>query len=158
MGVMIHFQNFAIVQSVHIQPSLHGSSRVNLILLRHGHLMVSASWLKKKHLIFTWFLPLATTTSPLARREPQSPNVPYVWTEWWLVASTHRSQPTLNIRQWFIKQKIYLYDKWMTKFRSHSCLLYRVYLSNKQKQNWKIDTSLVAIGAQNLFSHSTNWE
>ena len=29
--------------------------------------------------------------------------------------------------------------------------LYRVYPSNKQKQNWKIDTSLVAIGAQNLF-------
>ena len=28
---------------------------------------------------------------------------------------------------------------------------YRVYPSNKQKQNWKIDTSLVAIGAQNLF-------
>ena len=29
--------------------------------------------------------------------------------------------------------------------------IYRVYPSNKQKQNWKIDTSLVAIGAQNLF-------
>ena len=29
--------------------------------------------------------------------------------------------------------------------------LYRVFPSNKQKQNWKIDTSLVAIGAQNLF-------
>jgi len=29
--------------------------------------------------------------------------------------------------------------------------VYRVYPSNKQKQNWKIDTSLVAIGAQNLF-------
>ena len=28
---------------------------------------------------------------------------------------------------------------------------YRLYPSNKQKQNWKIDTSLVAIGAQNLF-------
>ena len=28
---------------------------------------------------------------------------------------------------------------------------YRVFPSNKQKQNWKIDTSLVAIGAQNLF-------
>ena len=28
---------------------------------------------------------------------------------------------------------------------------YRVYPSNKQKQNWKIDTSLVAIGAQTLF-------
>ena len=27
----------------------------------------------------------------------------------------------------------------------------RVFPSNKQKQNWKIDTSLVAIGAQNLF-------
>merc|ERR1712026_35707 len=30
-------------------------------------------------------------------------------------------------------------------------LSYRVYPSNKQKQNWKINTSLVAIGAQNLF-------
>ena len=29
---------------------------------------------------------------------------------------------------------------------------YRVFPSNKQKQNWKIDTSLGAIGAQNLFS------
>ena len=29
--------------------------------------------------------------------------------------------------------------------------IYRVYPSNRQKQNWKIDTSLVAIGAQNLF-------
>ena len=29
--------------------------------------------------------------------------------------------------------------------------IYRVFPSNKQKQNWKIDTSLVAIGAQNLF-------
>ena len=28
---------------------------------------------------------------------------------------------------------------------------YRVFPSNKQKQNWKIDTSLGAIGAQNLF-------
>ena len=33
----------------------------------------------------------------------------------------------------------------------HKCIKYRVYPSNKQKQNWKIDTSLVAIGAQNLF-------
>ena len=31
-------------------------------------------------------------------------------------------------------------------------ILYRVFPSNKQKQNWKIDTSLGAIGAQNLFS------
>ena len=30
-------------------------------------------------------------------------------------------------------------------------ILYRVYPSNRQKQNWKIDTLLVAIGAQNLF-------
>ena len=30
--------------------------------------------------------------------------------------------------------------------------MYRVFPSNKQKQNWKIDTSLGAIGAQNLFS------
>ena len=29
--------------------------------------------------------------------------------------------------------------------------LYRVFPSNKQKQNWKIDTSLVVIAAQNLF-------
>ena len=39
--------------------------------------------------------------------------------------------------------------------RSHKCratVLTRVYPSNKQKQNWKIDTSLVVIAAQNLFS------
>ena len=34
---------------------------------------------------------------------------------------------------------------------SGKSMYYRVYPSNKQKQNWKIDTSLVAIGAQNLF-------
>ena len=28
---------------------------------------------------------------------------------------------------------------------------YRVFPSNKQKQNWKIDTSLGAIGAQDIF-------
>ena len=30
-------------------------------------------------------------------------------------------------------------------------IIYRVFPSNKQKQNWKIDTSLGAMGAQNLF-------
>ena len=34
----------------------------------------------------------------------------------------------------------------------HILFRYRVFPSNKQKQNWKIDTSLGAIGAQNLFS------
>ena len=29
--------------------------------------------------------------------------------------------------------------------------IYRVFPSNKQKQNWKIDTSLGATGAQDLF-------
>ena len=49
---------------------------------------------------------------------------------------------------WSARQKLYVTSSTRTPV---CCDKYRVYPSNKQKQNWKIDTSLVAIGAQNLF-------
>ena len=50
---------------------------------------------------------------------------------------------TINLHTLLIRSNTHM-SHW--KFK-----IYRVYPSNKQKQNWKIDTSLVAIGAQNLF-------
>ena len=70
-----------------------------------------------------------------------------------------------NIRVWYLQTggsflKIIFWSSCHAEACVNQCLLiildnvksmYRVYPSNKQKQNWKIDTSLVAIGAQNLF-------
>ena len=47
-------------------------------------------------------------TSPPAKSEPQSPNVPYVWIEWSQDARIHRSKPTRKA-----KYDIHIY-KFMT--------------------------------------------
>ena len=60
--------------------------------------------------------------------------------------------PKLDTLCAFLSWNIRLSTQFIINFKYVMFQSYRVFAGNLQKRNWKIDTSLGRIGAQNLFS------
>jgi len=68
-----------------------------------------------------------------------------------MAEQNRRTWPPLTGKNFGRKGLNFGRTEWLAPLWKWPSYAYAPYLSNKQKQNWKIDTSLVAIGAQNLF-------